>query len=111
MKPAGPMSVTGKELTLFRRALLREAFPERHEQFERPFEPNRPAQQRPHHALFFLQKADPSLRVGGDVQIRMADVPVRYGQLSVPYHDRRPPRFVAGEGEMEGGSQAGRLAR
>src|SRR5207302_5423472 len=111
MGPAGATNVTGKEVTLFRTALLREALPERHEQLERPFEPNLPAQQRPHHALFLLQKADPRLRVGGDVQIRLADVPVRYGQFPVPYYDRRLTRFVAGEGEVEGGAQAGRLAR
>ena len=50
-----------------RRSGLREALSEGHQQPERALQPNLPPQQRPHHALFLIQKADPRLRVGGDM--------------------------------------------
>ena len=55
--------------------LLGKALSERHQQLERALEANLPPQQRPHHASFLPQKADPRLRVGGHAQIGLADMP------------------------------------
>jgi hypothetical protein len=60
---------------VYRSQLLRKALSERHQQLERALEPNFSPQQCPHYVSFLPQKANPRLRVGGDVQIGLADVP------------------------------------
>ena len=52
----------------------REALSEGNEQLRRTFEANLPSQQRPNEVLLFGQEAEPSLRVGGDTQIGLANL-------------------------------------
>src|SRR5437660_4405596 len=83
--------------------LLRKALSERHQQLEWAIEPNLPPQERPHHVFFLPQKADPRLRVSGNVQIGLADMPLLHAHLLVLDHDSCLPLLMAGEGEVESG--------
>jgi hypothetical protein len=64
--------------------LLGKALSERHQQLEWAIEPNLPPQECPHHAFFLPQKADPRLRVSGNVQIGLADMPLLHADLLFP---------------------------
>ena len=66
--------------------LLWKTISERHQQFEWAIEPNLPPQQCPHHVFLLPQKADPRLRVSGNVQIGLADMPLIHAHFLV--HDR-----------------------
>src|SRR5919109_4675399 len=90
--------------------LLRKALSERHQQLEWALEPNLPPQQCPHHVFFLPQKADPRLRVSGNVQIGLADMPLFHADLLFLNHDSCLPLLIASEGEVEGGVQSRRLA-
>src|SRR5882724_3290817 len=103
--------VTNKELTLFGTALLGKALSERHQQLDWAIEPNLPPQQCPHHVFFLPQKADPRLRISGNVQIGPADMPLLHAHFLVLDHDSCLPLLMAGEGEVESGVQSRRLAR
>src|SRR5438034_9724252 len=89
--------------------LLGKALSERHQQLEWAIEPNLPPQQCPNHVFFLPQKADPRLRVSGNVQIGLADMPFFHADLLFLNHDSCLPLFMAGEGEVEGGVQSRRL--
>src|SRR3954469_5043275 len=67
--------------------LLRKALSERHQQLEWAIEPNLPPQQGPRHVFFLPEKADPRLRVGGNVQIGSADTPLCHADLLLMNHD------------------------
>src|SRR5438046_9605020 len=90
--------------------LLGKALSERHQQLEWASELNLPPQQRPHHVFFLPQKADPRLRVSGNVQIRLADMPLFHAYSLVPNDDSCLPLLIAGESEVESGVQSRRLA-
>src|SRR5438552_750245 len=90
--------------------LLGKALSERHQQLEWAIEPNLPPQQCPHHVFFLPQKADPRLRVSGNVQIGLADMSLFHADLLLPNHDSCLPLLMAGEGEVERGVQSRRLA-
>src|SRR4029450_9217072 len=60
-------------LPRIRDQLLRKALSERHQQLEWAIGPNVRRQQCPHHVFFLPEKADPRLRVSGNVQILLAD--------------------------------------
>src|SRR5437879_13793353 len=91
--------------------LLGKAFSERHQQLEWAIELNLPPQQRPHHVFFLPQKADPRLRISGNVQIGLADMPLLHAHFLVLDYDSRLPLLMAGDGEVESGVQSRRLAR
>src|SRR5439155_21252875 len=91
--------------------LLGKALSERHQQLEWAIEPNLPPQQCPHHVFFLPQKADPGLRVSGNVQIGLADVSRFHADLLFLNHDSCLPPLMAGESEVESGVQPRRLAR
>src|SRR5215216_3529594 len=88
--------------------LLGKALSERHQEREWAIEPNLPPQQCPQRVFFLPHKTDPRLRVSGDVQIRLADVPLFHGDLLLLNHDSCLPLLIAGEGEVEGGVQSRR---
>src|SRR5438132_1691825 len=90
--------------------LLGKALSERHQQLEWAIELNLPPQERPHHVFFLPQKADPRLRISGNVQIRLADMPLFHAYSLVLNDDSCLPLLTAGEGEVEGGVQPSRLA-
>src|SRR5438552_3820443 len=90
--------------------LLGKAPSERHQQLEGAVELNFPPQQCSHHVSFLPQKADPGLRVGGNVQIGLADMPLFHADLLLLNHDSRLPLLMAGEGEVKCGVQSRRLA-
>src|SRR5438876_2843577 len=90
--------------------LLGKALSEHHQQLEWAIELNLPPQQRPHHVFFLPQKADPRLRVSGNVQIRLADMPLFHAYSLVPNDDSCLPLLMAGESEVESGVQSCRLA-
>src|SRR5437764_2212917 len=91
--------------------LLGKALSERHQQLEWAIELNLPPQERPHHVFFLPQKADPRLRVSGNVQVRLTDMPLFHAYSLVLDHDSCLPPLIAGEGEVESGVQFRRLAR
>src|SRR6184192_2497705 len=90
--------------------LLRKALSEPHQQLEWAIELNLPPQQCPHHVFFLSQKADPRLRVSGNVQIRLADMPLFHAYSLVLNDDSCLPLLMAGESEVESGIQSRRLA-
>src|ERR1700730_2365311 len=63
--------------------LLGKALSERHQQLEWAIEPNLSPQQCPHDVSFLRQEADPRLRVGGNVQIGLANMPLFHADLVV----------------------------
>src|SRR5215211_7466937 len=83
--------------------LLGKALSERHQQLEWAIEPNLPPQECPHHVFFLPQKADPRLRVSGNVQIGLADMPLLHADLLFLNHDSCLSLLIASEGEVEGG--------
>src|SRR5438552_13903751 len=91
--------------------LLGKALSERHQQLEWAVELNLPPQERPHHVFFLPQKADPRLRVSGNVQIGLADMPLFHADLLFLNHDSCLPLLMAGEREVESRVQSRRLAR
>src|SRR5438552_5557970 len=91
--------------------LLGKALSERHQQLEWAIELNVPPQQCPHHVFFLPQKADPRLRISGNVQIGLANMPLLHTHFLVLDHDSCLPLLMAGEGEVESGVQSCRLAR
>src|SRR5947209_13408184 len=106
-----PQLLTTKEITSRDTVgLLRKALFERHQQLEWAIEPNLPPQECPHHVFFLPQQADPRLRVSGNVQVGLADMPLLHAHFLVLDHDSCLPLLIAGEGEVESGVQSGRLA-
>ena len=111
---SNPAGFSVSTFVVFRRLrghrLLGKALSERHQQLEWAIEPNLPPQQCPHHVFFLPQKADPRLRVSGNVQIGLADMPLFHADLLLLNHDSCLPLLMAGEGEVERGVQSRRLA-
>src|SRR5215468_9660497 len=101
--------IRSEEVRDRRTRLLGKALSERHQQLEWAIEPNLPPQQCPHHVSFLPQQADPRLRVSGNVQIGLADMPLFHADLLLLNHDSGLPLLMAGEGEVEGGVQSRRL--
>src|SRR5437868_11883533 len=90
--------------------LLGKALSERHQQLEWAIELDLSPQERPHHVFFLPQKADPRLRVSGNVQIRLVDMPLFHAYFLVLNNGSCLPLFIACESELESGVQSRRLA-